>query len=240
MPSPAKVLAPSVGAPDLLHPVHPAHAVRALIAAVSPVLWWAALLVGVLPIAIVALASVLLDVEVQLMTRDVAAIGEVHPLAGSFSSLGILLWWTSASVWLLTAMVVRSDGSRAGARFAMAGGALSVYLALDDLFQFHEALAPAYLGVPEWAVYGALLTAFVAYLGYFRARLVERSALLVLLTLAFLGASACVDLVLNPYLGRLGHWSYLFEDALKWLGICCWTAFAVVWCRAALRARLPA
>ncbi len=210
--------------------------IRSLVDSARPAVW-PAVSVGLVPIALVAAASVVLGIEVQLMTRDVAAIGELHPLAGVLSSLGVLLWWTSATIWLFSANVFRSQGRPGDARFALGGGALSAYLALDDLFQVHEALAPTYLGIPEAVVYAALLVAFVAYFVAFWGRIVEHGALFVLLSVGMLAASASVDVVLDKYLGRLGHWNYLFEDGLKWLGICCWLVFAAMRCRAGLLAR---
>ena len=71
--------------------------IRSLVDSARPAVW-PAVSVGLVPIALVAAASVVLGIEVQLMTRDVAASGEIHPLAGVRSSLGVLLGWQSATI----------------------------------------------------------------------------------------------------------------------------------------------
>jgi hypothetical protein len=195
--------------------------------------WWLGLVL--LPLLLVAGASWVLSIEVKVMTQDLAAQARLHPLAGFLSSMGVLLWWTSASIWLFCAGL-RLPGSAARAaplhqRFCLSSAGLSAYLALDDLFQIHESLAPDYLGVPEGAVYGLLGLSVMAYLVSFRSLLLNRRGLILLVSLALLAASVVVDSVLEPWLWRLGHWTYLVEDGLKWMGIAAWCAFCVVWCR---------
>jgi hypothetical protein len=199
--------------------------------------WWLGLVL--LPLLLVAGASWLLAIEVKVMTQDPAAQARLHPLAGFLSSLGVLLWWTSASIWLFCAGL-RLPGSTAAVttlhqRFCLSSAGLSAYLALDDLFQIHESLAPLYLGIPERGVYGVLGVAVLAYLVGFRALLMNRCGLLLMLSLGLLAASVVVDSVLEPWLWRLGHWTYLVEDGLKWMGIAAWCAFCVVWCRRLLQ-----
>lgn len=193
--------------------------------AMRPALW-----LGILPVLLVALASSWLAIEVRILTQDATALAKVHPLAGVLSSLGILVWWTSASLWLFCAAVHRREGEQRLARFCLSSALLSGYLALDDLFQIHESLAPVYLGIPEGAVYGLLGLAVAAYLLSFRDQLLNRRGLLLLGALGLLAASVGVD-GLERWLWRLGHWTYLLEDGLKWMGIVSWCAFCVAWCR---------
>lgn len=187
-------------------------------------------LLGILPIMLVGLASSWLSIEVRILTQDATALAKVHPLAGVLSSLGILVWWSSASLWLFCAGVHRREGEERLARFCLSSALLSGYLALDDLFQIHESLAPVYLGIPEGAVYGLLGLAVVAYLLSFRDLLLNLRGLLLLGALGLLAASVGVDRI-EHWLWRLGHWTYLLEDGLKWMGIVSWCAFCVVWCR---------
>lgn len=187
-------------------------------------------LLGILPVMLVGLASSWLAIEVRVLTQDATALAKVHPLAGVLSSLGILVWWTSASLWLFCAGVHRREGEERLWRFCLSSALLSGYLALDDLFQIHESLAPVYLGIPEGAVYGLLGMAVVAYLLSFRDLLLNLRGLLLLGALGLLAVSVGVD-GLEHWLWRLGHWTYLLEDGLKWMGIVSWCAFCVVWCR---------
>lgn len=191
------------------------------------------------PLLGIAVARILLHIKIPDMTRDVAAIAGIHPLSGILSSLGILFWWTSATVWLFAAFLRRVHQGAAGVGFLVYSGLLSAYLGLDDLFQFHEYLAPTYLKVSERAVYGLLAVATAFYLWRYRRPLQRPDGVLLLLALASLSSSVVVDAALEPWLWRLKDWTYFVEDALKWLGICFWTAFCVVRCTSDLRSILP-
>jgi hypothetical protein len=57
----------------------------------------------------VAGAGLLIGIDISVLTRDLAAIAGVNPLSGFLSSLGILLWWTSASVWLFAGLFVENS-----------------------------------------------------------------------------------------------------------------------------------
>lgn len=185
-----------------------------------------------LPLAIVAAVSVHFGVKIPDMTRDVAAIANIHPLSGFLSSFGILLWWASASIWFFAAGIHRVRQSSELYGFAISAALLSTYLAIDDLFQFHELLAPTYLGVPEGAVYGVLGLAMASYLLVYRRLLLRPDGLLLLLALGFLAGSVVIDGVLERWMWRIGHWTYFVEDGMKWLGVVSWCSYCVVRCRA--------
>lgn len=192
-----------------------------------------------IPLAGIAIARLLLPIKIPDMTRDVAAIAGIHPLSGILSSLGILFWWSSATLWLFAASLRRTCQGAAGVGFLVCPGLLSAYLGLDDLFQVHEYLVPTYLKVPEGAVYGVLALATACYLWRYRRRLLAPDGALLLLALALLSGSVVVDAVLGPWLWRLKDWNYFVEDGLKWAGICFWTAFSVVRCARELSPLLP-
>lgn len=193
-----------------------------------------------LPLAALVATRVLGQVPVDRMTRDVAAIAGLHPLAGFLSTLGILLWWGSAAIQGHTASVLRAAGHEGDAGFFAYSSALSAYLALDDQFQIHEHLAPQYLGLPERAVYGLLALAVLVYLARYRHQFRSVDGRLLALALAGLSASVIVDVGLDRWLWQLQDWVFLVEDGLKWLGVCFWAAYAVVRCHDALRAPLIA
>jgi len=198
-----------------------------------PSLLWRTVLLAVVPVLLVGLASQWLALEVRIFTQDATALAKVHPLAGVLSSLGILLWWTSTSIWFFCATLGEPAVTARQRRFCLSSAGLSGYLALDDLFQIHESLAPVYLGVPEKGVYALLGLAVAVYLLVFRAELLNRRGLLLLGALGLLAASVLVD-SLDSWLWRMGHWTYLLEDGFKWMGIVAWAAFCIAWCRQAL------
>lgn len=193
---------------------------------------------GAVPLAGVALVRIVLDVPVSDMTRDVNAIAGIHPLAGILSSMGILLWWASASIYLFSSYLLRNVSGPFGHGFMLHSGLLSVYLGLDDLFQFHEHLAPQYLRLPEWGVYVILAIVTSVYLWHHRHALMRRDALLLMSSLSLLASSVALDAVFGRWLWRLRDWTFFVEDGAKWLGICFWVAFCVVRCASALTMHL--
>lgn len=191
------------------------------------------------PLIGIALARIYLAIDMSLMTRDVNALKCIHPLAGILSSLGILMWWTSASIYIFTVYILGKQGRSADAGFLLYSGFLSIYLGLDDLFQVHEYLAPNYLGLSEHSVYLLLGFAMAYYLYRFNHLLRRADTVLLILAFALLGSSVAIDSVLNPWTWRLKDWEFFVEDGAKWVGICCWTAFCLVRCASALHSLIP-
>lgn len=178
-------------------------------------------------VAAMAAAGVLFDVNMDVMTRDIAATANLHPLTGVLSNLGVLLWSAAASICAFAAMALRNSRPREPFRFLLCSALLSAYLLLDDFFLFHDELAPRYLGVDEKLVYAALGIAVCAYLIAFRRVILQTHFAVLLLALGFLGIAVVMDALLEPWLRRLGHWEYFFEDGAKWLGIACWCSYYV-------------
>lgn len=168
-----------------------------------------------------------LRVEMDVLTRDVAAIANIHPLSGVLSNLGILLWCAAASVCAFAAIAVRHVTPREGFRFLLSSALLSAYLLLDDLFLFHDELARRYLGLDQIVIYAALAVAVSVYLVAFRRVILRTNFGMLLLALGFLATSVVIDAIFEPWLARLGQWQYLIEDGAKWLGIACWCSYYV-------------
>ena len=175
-----------------------------------------------------AVVSVLFQVSMPDMTRDVTAIANIPPLSGVLSNLGVLLWCAAASICIFAAMTLRNVEPRDTFRFLLSSGLLSAYLLFDDFFLFHEDLASRYLGLNEKVVYAALGIAVSAYLIAFRRVILRTNFGVLLLALGFLATSVVIDDILEPLvLWRLGDWEYFFEDGAKWLGIACWCSYYV-------------
>ena len=171
------------------------------------------ILVALLPLVLIAIVSLKREISPGLLTRDPTAIGGIHPLSGALSNLGILLWWTSAIIWIGSAYLLRSVCIMSGYRFAISSGLLSAYLALDDLFQFHDIIGPEYIGISENAVYLILAITIAVYVATFWRQIFRRDGVLLLLSFGLLGVSTMMDTILEPMLMRLGRWLVFFEDA---------------------------
>lgn len=182
-----------------------------------------------LVLALVAVAAAIADVRIPDMTRDVAALAKLHPLAGLLSNLGLILWSATAAVCLFAAAASRPQHARRS-RFLLFGGLLSAYLLLDDFFQVHEVIAPQYLGIRERYVYLALAASLLAYLLTFRDVIVATHWPALLLALGFFAASAGSDAavaLLLPPRTATPDWQFFVEDGAKWLGICSWCHYFV-------------
>lgn len=184
-------------------------------------------------LAAIALSGLFGLMEVNQLTRDVAAIADIHPLSGLLSNLGILLWCASAAICLFARSVRRQgvDG-REGARFLLASALLSLYLMFDDLLCIHETLAPDYLGLPEKLVFAVLGVALAAYLVVFRRMILRTNYLFLVLALGLFALSVGIDsLLATP--------KYILEDGLKWLGIASWCSYHAQTSRRLLLEGLP-
>jgi hypothetical protein len=189
---------------------------------------------ALLPPVTIAVVSAYSGTAAHLLTRDPTSVAKLNPLTGVLSNLGCLVWGASAAVWLFCATLHRQRNATQKFRFALSSGLLSAYLTFDDLFQFHDVLARDYFGIPENAVYAALVIAVGFYLFVFRGLLLKSDGMLLLFSFALLGWSMSVDAIFERWLLSLGHWLVFLEDAIKWLGIVAWCVFCVVRCRADL------
>lgn len=171
----------------------------------------------------------LFGVSIPHVTRDAADVLNIHPFTGALSGLGIMLWWTSASIWLFSSAIHYALRATELFRFTLGFGLLSGYLAMDDMFQIHEHLAPFYLLVREESVYLLIASATLFLLVRFRAQLLRPGGVLFWLSLAFLAGSVAADQFIEPWLSE-HDWHYLIEDGPKWVGIVSWCGFCIIRC----------
>jgi len=172
----------------------------------------------------VVIASMFFNINMDFFTRDVSAIGNIHPLAGILSSVGILLWCVTASICFFAAIILRNIKQTANFWFLLNSAFLSIYLLLDDLFLLHEHLIPIYSGISEKIVVMFLgITVFV-YLTTYRLKIFKTNYSVLLLALGFLSLSVVIDTILETWL-KIGQWQYFIEDGFKWLGIASWCSY---------------
>ncbi len=162
-------------------------------------------------------------------SADPAFLAKMHPLKGSLSNLGVLLWNATTVACLFTAAVLRARGARESFRFFLSAGLLSGYLTFDDMFMIHEYLVPRYLGVSEKWFVGCLGIVAAVFFIRFRQVILRSEFGLLVLALGFLSLSVVVDLLGNR-LYQYGDWQFVGEDAPKWLGIACWCGYYLRTC----------
>jgi hypothetical protein len=177
-----------------------------------------------LVIALPPLVSASADVPVAVLVRDPATTLGGHPLTGLQSHIGVLIWWGGASVCLFTAVVLwRMEGYTQARSFLLWSGIVTAVLAGDDLFLFHEELAPRYLNLDERFVFAAYGLAIACYLVAFRSIILKSEYWLLLVALLLFASSIVVDEIVEHK--WLSPWRIVVEDGLKLLGIVSWTAF---------------
>ncbi len=183
---------------------------------------------------IVAIVAVLGDVDMGWLFRDPAQLFDFHPLAGTVSSLGIILWWFAASICLFTfALSHRLGLSRAMRIFLLSSALLTVLLAIDDQFLIHDDLASRVLGLRERHVIVGYLV-LVSLYALLNLAVIRRSEwTLLVAALGLFAGSIGADFVTQSLLGEseaLGvglDWGLFIEDGFKFLGIAAWVAYLV-------------
>jgi hypothetical protein len=101
-------------------------------------------------------------------------------------------------------------------------GLLTTVLLLDDLFLFHESLAPDYLGLRQRLVLLSYGIATAWYLARFRRIVLGPDVRVLLAALVFFTMSVFVDALQERW---PSPWRILFEDGFKLLGIASWSAY---------------
>lgn len=171
-----------------------------------------------------AIASKKLNIPVAIFIRDPAATGEIHPLSGIASHLGVLLLIAAGAICLFSRGILRSSTQRF-ATFLLCSGLMSIMLALDDLFMLHESIYPGLFGISEkliLLIYGILLLSGIVK---FRTTILRTEYPILLVACGCFGLSFIVDGFQESIEVVLGQWRILLEDGFKLLGIVGWFGY---------------
>ena len=158
-------------------------------------------------------------VEVSDLTRDTAAVLHGHPYDGMISMLGLFLWSASASISILTYLIIK-NGESNKKRIFLFGGILSLFLGLDDCFQLHEEVFIHAFPFAEKLFY---LVYMGSIAGYF---LLQWRKLFETKVLFWIGAMALflVSMILDNIDPFVSHQVY-YEDCCKFAGIFLWFSY---------------
>lgn len=187
---------------------------------------WTTIVPAVFVLMIVAVVRMRFGITTASMTGDVTELGNLHPLAGFVSNLGVLMWCTSAVACAFAAALV-SIAERGRTFWFLSGSALlSGYLLFDDLFRIHDDLAARYLGAGEIVVFAALAVGVAAYFIVFGRDIRRTHYGMLLFALGLLATSVVLDsFVVDRFASGSGL--YFLEDGAKWLGVACWCSYYV-------------
>lgn len=178
----------------------------------------------------VVLFALTTGASLGFFVRDAKAIYSIPFHSGALSSIGVLLWCTTASVCVLAALVLHTvSAAPERKQFLLSAGLLTSVLMVDDLLLIHEVFAPTYLGIGESTLLAtyALLTA--SMLLYFRSVISRSAYALLLISLAFLACTVAFDMPRVHSLLFSGTESrelrYLLRDGCKLFGIAGWFSY---------------
>jgi hypothetical protein len=200
------------------------------ITSLKKVLFFTYLPVFILFGVIVAWAKTSESVAISMFFRDIAATADLPFYVGFISQLGVVLWCASAVVCFFAYVLVRKGNPRntRSARFLLHSAIVTTLLLFDDLFLFHEEIAPNYLFVKEKFVLLFYLILCGLYLIANRDEILSLEYALMVLALTFFVVSVFIDKlpeVIYENIEFIEENEVLFEDGFKFMGIVTWFLF---------------
>jgi hypothetical protein len=187
-----------------------------------------------LPPLLVLVTSVALHeldgIDFGAISRDQAQEFHAYPLIGAQSTIAGLVWFSAASVSLLTVALLRRAGrGREGrTRFLAVLGLFTLIMGVDDIFMLHDELGPRYLNIDEKPFILFYIGAIVAIVVAFRRTILRLDPLLLGLAVSFLAGSVVIDHFQEQLDGS--PYRLFFEDGFKFLGIVGWCGYLVRQC----------
>lgn len=164
------------------------------------------------------------DVPLEILTNDLAVIGDLPIYAGILSQSGILLWSATAAICMYSVQFIRNKEHQ---KFIKASVYITLLLGLDDAFMFHETLFPS-LGIHQKIVFLCYGIMMLLYLFKYYKLILTTDFLLFTLALGWFGISMLIDNFIrdvSPYITKLA------EDGTKFIGIVTWLTFFARTCK---------
>ncbi|NWF64848.1 MAG: hypothetical protein HXY38_11135 [Chloroflexi bacterium] len=172
-------------------------------------------------IAVTVLIARLTGNPIWRLAKDPAQVVGYEPYIGMLSNWAVLLWFASAVICLFAEILLRRGGAALRPRlFLLVSGILSLTLALDDLFLFHDVILPNTLGLRESTFYLTYLVTTTLYILVFLRDIHQKDYILFWISFLLLFYSRGYPFLL-PFLRE-------YEtpgDMLKYVGIVFWLAF---------------
>jgi hypothetical protein len=186
---------------------------------VTPVLLISWLLV-VLALLFAIFASTVKDIDLDVFTQDPNAQLNAPFYLGFFSNLGIMVWSAAFTICFYGAYGVVEISAMRNREFLMVSGLITFLMALDDLFQLHELVFPAYFNISDNMVYLTYINIYLIYFIRYKRELLNSDFMALGLAFFLLGLSTIIDLLPLP----MPKDTFL-EDAIKLLGAVTWLVY---------------
>lgn len=156
----------------------------------------------------------------DLMSDRSEITGVHHWYVGAVSDLNLFVWAAGAAILVVAALGFRRESGNLSGALAWIG-AFTVLFTVDDRFLLHEGVYPRLLGFSQlgtYALYVALLGSILVC--YRKVLLHQPEVVLLILALAFLGASVLLDVAgWDTTVRRVA------EETAKMLGAVSWMLF---------------
>lgn len=186
---------------------------------VTPVLLISWLLV-VLALLFGIFASTVKDIDLDVFTQDPNAQLNAPFYLGFFSNLGIMVWSAAFTICFYGAYRVVDISAMRNREFLVVSGLITFLMALDDLFQLHELVFPAYFNISDNMVYLTYINIYLIYFIRYKRELLNSDFMALGLAFFLLGLSTIIDLLPLP----MPKDTFL-EDAIKLLGAVTWLVY---------------
>lgn len=186
--------------------------------------------IGLLFIGVGIMSRVVEDASLAFFLRDVTSTGELPFFAGFVSQIEAILWSATLTVCIFSLILMRhrNGGQKPSKRFLLHGGLLTGILLLDDIFLFHEEIAPEYIHIGERYVIAFYLAMGLLFVFRNWSEIQSSEYLILVLALALFGASIFLDAIPIDDLGIRYFWEQLeliLEDGFKFAGIATWLTY---------------
>lgn len=146
-----------------------------------------------------------------------------HSYFGFVSTAGIILWASTASICLFTAIILYlSRNKNAQLKFAVIAGIFTGLLTLDDAFLVHEAVLPS-LGINQELVLALYAVLAMAYVFISWRIILSYDFWILAAGITALIISLIIDISFHSLDSRYIVW----EDDAKFLGIFFWASFHI-------------
>lgn len=190
------------------------------------------------------------EIPIATFTKDSAVIAgsnglsslvdfKTNPFVGVVSNIGILLWCICASICFFGYAILQTKQNVELSQFRSLGalfrcfGTITSILLFDDLFLFHETIAPKLFNISQKTVYFCYALVVAWAIIKYRKTIIKTEWNLLFLAFVFFAISVIMDEFIEwiyPIKLSENGLPALIEDGFKLLGIISWCAYFVKVC----------
>src|SRR5262245_35086518 len=171
-------------------------------------------------------AQAFLAIPLRVLMGDPAGVTGNPFYLGLVSNVGVLLWTSTASIFLFTASLQRRPEEKEWQRFLLWSGLFVAWLGLDDLFMLHDGVFRDVLSIPQPLVMGTYVALAFLYLARFAPQILRTAYPVLLAAFGLLAISMVLDQIHDRFHVGLPA-RLLWEDGAKILGIGAWLSYAI-------------